>query len=120
LNDVDGKKYDVEIYTDFVIHKRDVKVHFKRMSAGEKKIATLLAYLCDPIYMENIDIICVDNLDLHVYFERHASMVDKLIEYFPNKQFIVTTHSETMINHVREVMGEDHLFNVSKIKYGED
>lgn len=118
LKDIDGKNYDIKIYTDFVIHKKGVKVHFKRMSDGEKKIATLLAYLCDPLYMDNIDIILIDNVEMHVYFKRHAAMVDKFIEHFPDKQFIVTTHSETLIEHVRENMGEEFLFDLETIKKG--
>ena len=118
LKDVNGKSYQIQIYTDFVIKKDGVRVHFKRMSAGEKKIATLLSYLCDPLYMSNIDIVVIDNAELHIYFSRHAALVDKLIECFPEKQFIVTTHSETLINHVRDTMGEDHLFNLEEIKKG--
>ena len=118
LKDIDGRKRQVEIYTDFVIHKRGVRVHFKRMSAGEKKIATLLAYLCDPLYMDNTDTILIDNLELHIYFLRHADVVDKLADCFPDKQFITTTHSETLINHVRKTMGKDHLFDLEEIKYG--
>ena len=38
LRDIDGREYEIDIHTDFVIHKRGTKVHFKRMSAGEKKI----------------------------------------------------------------------------------
>ena len=118
LKDIDGKDKKVNIYTGFIIEKKDgTRVHFKRMSAGEKKIATLISYLCDPLYMENIDIITVDNYSMHVFYTRHSFMVDKFIECFPNKQFIVTTHSETVIEHVRKNLGDDHLFDLSEIKY---
>jgi predicted ATP-binding protein involved in virulence len=115
LENFDGSKTQVEIYTDFIIHK-EKKVHFKNMSAGEKKIATLLSYLCDKMYMDSIDIILIDNIDSHVYFKRHAAMIDKIIEFFPNKQFIVTTHSGTLIQHVLDNYGRDCLFDLEEIK----
>jgi AAA15 family ATPase/GTPase len=103
-------------YDDFVIEKprgQDlVKVHFKRMSAGEKKIATLLRHLCNPEYIDNLDIIIIDNLEMHVYFKRHKSMIDKLLEHFPNKQFICSSHSETMIDHIREIRGKRSLYDI--------
>jgi len=112
-------EYDEEsyvFYDDFVIEKPRgndlVKVHFKRMSAGEKKIATLLRHLCNPDYIDNLDIIIVDNLELHIYFKRHKKMIDKLLEHFPNKQFICSSHSETMIGHIREIRGERNLYDI--------
>jgi predicted ATP-binding protein involved in virulence len=66
--------------------------------------------------MRGTDIILVDNIEMHVYFERHARMIDKLIESFPDKQFIVTSHSGVMIEHVKKTYGERCLFNVPKIK----
>jgi predicted ATPase len=108
----------VQIFTDFVIHKEDEGsiVHFKRMSDGEKKIATLLAMLCNPLNMKSSDIILIDNLEMHVYFKRHAAMVDKLLEHFPKKQFITTTHSGTLIEHVLKQYGEGCLFDLEELK----
>lgn len=89
-----------EFFTDFVIVKYGTKVHFKSMSDGEKKIATLLAGLCNPEYMDQHKIILVDNIEMHIYFKRHAKMMDLLLEKFPDKQFIVTTHSGVLIEHI--------------------
>jgi AAA15 family ATPase/GTPase len=116
LKDINGNEKDVPIYTDFIINKKGTKVHYKRMSAGEKKIATLLSFLCDPFYMENMDIIVVDNIELHIYFERHAIFIDKLLEKFPDKQFIITTHSGTMIQHIANKYGKSCLYPVHEIK----
>ena len=106
-------------YDDFVIEKvraeETVKVHFKRMSAGEKKIATLLRHLCNPEYIDFLDIILVDNIEMHVYFKRHPSMINKLMQHFPEKQFICTTHSETLINHVDEIRGGQGLFDLEGV-----
>lgn len=103
-------------YQDFVIKKGDVNVHYKAMSAGEKKIATLLRCLCDPSFIDKSDIVLIDNLELHVYFKRHKNMIDKLIEEFSEKQFIVTSHSGIMIDHVKDRFGEKCLFDISVIK----
>jgi hypothetical protein len=90
----------VDFFTDFIIKKGSVKVHFKSMSAGEKKIATVVSDLCQPINTAGRDIVLVDNVEMHVYWKRHARMIDKLRETFPEKQIVATTHSSLVINHV--------------------
>ncbi len=104
------------LFQDFVIEKGDVKVHYKAMSAGEKKIATLLRSLCDPNLVNKSDIILIDNIELHVYFKRHANMIDKILERFSDKQFIVTTHSSVIIEHVANKYGKNCLFDIPVIK----
>lgn len=114
--DGNGDGMKIDFYQDVIIDKGDVKVHFKSMSDGERKIATLLRQLCDPTIVHQADIILIDNIEMHVYFERHARMIDKLLSSFPDKQFIVTSHSGVMINHVRDKYGAECLFNVQEIK----
>jgi len=93
----------VVFHTDFIIHKPNgTKVHFKNMSAGEKKIATLLSTLCSPLNRDNYDIFLIDNFSQHVYWERHQTMVDKLLQYFSDKQFIITDHSGILIQYIQE------------------
>tara|TARA_Y100000310_G_C20699497_1_gene828390 strand:+ start:4076 stop:4978 length:903 start_codon:yes stop_codon:yes gene_type:complete len=88
----------VDFITDFVIDKFGTKVHFKRFSAGEKKIATMLNTLFNFVYgSEENHILLIDNLELHIYFRRHMKMIDKLSEHFPDRQMIVTTHSPVII-----------------------
>jgi len=112
----DIKNDKESFYQDFIIEKGKVKVHYKAMSAGEKKIATLLRSLCDPSLIDRSDIILIDNLELHVYFKRHKKMIDIFLKNFPDKQFIVTSHSGIMIEHVRDFYGEDCLFDIPVIK----
>lgn len=87
----------VGFYQDFIIDKGSEKVHFKSMSDGERKIATLLRSLCDPGLMDKSDIVLIDNIEMHAYMERHAPMIMKLIDCFPTKQFIATSHSPILI-----------------------
>ena len=98
----DDEGNEIEMITDFVIEKWGTHVHYKSMSDGEKKIAGLLRKLCNEEYMQAHDMIEIDNSVMHIYFKRHKRLVDLLIEKFPNKQFLMTTHSGILINHVDE------------------
>lgn len=107
------------IYTDLVIKKeKNVKVHYKSMSDGEKKIATLLSNLCCLEKNEKFDLILIDNIALHVYMSRHANMISKILSSFKNKQFIFTTHSFDIINYMNDIYGESSIIDLEKIKTG--
>jgi predicted ATPase len=86
-------------YQDLIVTKGKDKVHYARMSAGEKKIATMIRMLCNPDNTDDKDILLIDNMEMHVYFKRHPKMIEKLREYFPTKQIIATTHSKSMIDY---------------------
>jgi len=89
--------------TDFVIEKKNgTKVHYKRFSDGEKKIATLISSLFKRAYKdspdrENKEILIIDNIEMHIYWKRHMDLIKKMEEYFPEKQIIATTHSPIII-----------------------
>ena len=90
--------HNESFYTDFTLKKENgVKVHFKRMSDGERKIAKVVASLCDPIWMNSINIVLIDNVEMHVYMERHVKMINKILSMFPDKQFLMTTHSPVLV-----------------------
>lgn len=91
-------------YLDFVITKYgNTKVHFKRMSAGEKKIATMLRTLFNRAYdNKNAGILLIDNIEMHIYFKRHMNLVQKLEEHFADRQIIATTHSPIIINEMED------------------
>jgi len=105
----------IQFYQNFVLHKKDALVHFRRMSDGEKKIATLLRFLCDEILFNPSKIILLDNIAMHIYFKRHAILIDKLIELFPDRQFIITTHSQTIIDHISSAYGDHCLYDLETI-----
>lgn len=101
--DSQTKEY-VTYYTDFVIVKKDdgpgfpeVRVHYRRMSDGERKIATLLKQLASPMSRNRFDIYLVDNIEMHIYMARHKKLVDKLLQHFPEKQFLATSHSPILV-----------------------
>jgi AAA15 family ATPase/GTPase len=97
---VDGliEDYGEKYYTDFIIQKEDgTKVHYRRMSGGERKLTQLCDALCNSIWIDNIDIIIIDSFDKEIYFSRHAKMINTMLDTFPNKQFIIATHSPVLV-----------------------
>jgi predicted ATP-binding protein involved in virulence len=95
--------------TDFVIDKKGHLIHFKRMSAGEKKICKSFSSLLNLMYdLENPDmgeidmpgwprLLLMDNVVMHVYFDRHVQMVESLKEVFQRQQIFATTHSGILV-----------------------
>jgi predicted ATP-dependent endonuclease of OLD family len=101
--DLDYSSENISFCNDFIIIKPPygVKVHYKRMSAGEKKIATMLRILFDDCYSDkNLGILLIDNIELHLYFRRHLILLQKLNEYFGDRQIIATTHSPVIIDNL--------------------
>jgi len=96
--------------TDVVLVKNKHRIHFKRMSAGERKILKsfsevlnlmhTLAYPRpgDPAMLGWPKLLLMDNLVMHVYYDRHVTMVDCLKRVFNEQQIFATTHSGTLIN----------------------
>lgn len=118
--DADTGEYII-FKTDLIIHKEEAKVHFKRMSAGEKKIATMLAMLCSPLHYDRFDIFLIDNVAMHVYVSRHETLIDKLRQHFSGKQIFATTHSAVMIDHIGYTLGTEYLYGVhKKNRWGQD
>jgi hypothetical protein len=122
---VDDENLVKEIYyLDFILEKDNVKVHYKNLSGGEKKLATLLRYLCDPNYIDEFDIVIIDNIEKEVYFARHAPMIDKLIEYFPDKQLFISTHSPILVGlddnihniYISPYLPKNSLYPIEKFK----
>lgn len=98
ITEADGSVSTHLFYQDVIIMKGKDRVHFCRMSAGEKKIATLCRQLCDPDALLGRDIVLIDNMEMHVYFKRHPKMLAKMQEHFKGKQFLATTHSSVMVD----------------------
>ncbi len=102
---------------DFVIEKPNgTKVHYKRFSDGEKKIATLLsglfkrAHKTSPTY-ENSDILIIDNIEMHIYWKRHMKLLEMMEKYFGDKQIIATTHSPIIIHN----MDKKYLYDLEEL-----
>ncbi len=117
--------------TDVIIQKQSHKIHFKRMSAGEKKICKSFSDILNtmralehPSHGESPMIgwprlLLIDNIVMHVYYDRHVQMVECLKEVFEHQQIFSTTHSGVLIQ--RHINGENNsdeelMFDLEKIK----
>jgi predicted ATP-binding protein involved in virulence len=95
--------------TDVVIEKKGRKIHFKRMSAGEKKICKSFSDVLNNMRsMENPTkgeismpgwprILLIDNVEMHVYYDRHVQLIECLKDVFSRQQIFATTHSGILI-----------------------
>jgi len=95
--------------TDFYIIKKGYNIHFKRMSAGERKIAKAFSQTLNLIYdLENPEneeekmegfpsILLLDNIEMHIYYKRHVDFVDCIKNIFSKQQIFSTTHSGVLI-----------------------
>ena len=106
-------EFDRTYATDIIMIKsdqgQDFRIHFKRMSAGERKICKSFSSLLNLMYdLENPypgdpsligwpRILLIDNIVMHVYWDRHVSMIDCLKEQFTKQQIFATTHSAVLI-----------------------
>ena len=107
--------------TDFVIVKKKHRIHFKRMSAGERKICKSFSDLLNLIRSLEFPskdeprmvgwprILLLDNIEMHIYYDRHVTMIDCLKQVFARQQIIGTTHSGTLIQ--RALAGENDTAN---------
>lgn len=113
------KKSHNEYCTDVIIKKNELNIHFKRMSAGERKIIKSFSNLFNLMYdlahpgdsseqMLNWPrLLLLDNIEMHVYYDRHVRLIDSLKSVFREQQIFATTHSGVLIS--RFLKGEnDH------------
>ena len=116
--------------TDVILIKNEHHIHFKRMSAGERKILKSFSEVLnlmhtlanpspgDPAMVGWPKLLLMDNLVMHVYYDRHVTMVDCLKRVFNEQQIFATTHSGTLINRQLEKKNDTESelwFNLEKI-----
>jgi len=96
----------IDISPDEVIFiEKNTKVSFEQLSAGYKGVITiicdLLSRLADEQKVDNIcdfkGIVLIDEIELHLHPKWQYSFMKKLRKTFPLIQFIVTTHSSTVV-----------------------
>lgn len=108
-SDMSDNPANKDFYTDLVIIKKKHRIHFKRMSAGERKICKSFSDLLNLMHSLGHPtrgdvsmpgwprILLLDNIEMHVYYDRHVTLVDCLKKVFHQQQIIGTTHSGTLI-----------------------
>ena len=99
---------DIEIevnYKSVKFLEKGSEVSFEQLSSGYKSVITII---CDLIYrlsqiqqVSNISefkaVVLIDEVELHLHLKWQYRFMQKLRDIFPNIQFIVTTHSATVI-----------------------
>lgn len=101
-----NSQIDIDVSPDSVIFiERGSKVSFNQLSAGYRGVITII---CDLIArfseiqeVENISefqgIVLIDEIEVHLHPKWKYNFMKKLRDTFPLIQFIVTTHSPTVI-----------------------
>jgi len=107
LNELLNREVEIEITPDNVFFKeRGSSVSFEQLSAGYKGVITIICdliarlYEKQPYVVEVKDfrgVVLIDEVELHLHPKWKYNFMKKLRDTFPLIQFIVTTHSPTVI-----------------------
>jgi predicted ATP-binding protein involved in virulence len=92
------------------IEKQGEVIKVNQLSDGEKCSIALVSDLARRLAIANPQgenplagsgIVLIDEIDLHLHPLWQRTIVPKLIEIFPNCQFMISTHSPHVLTHVR-------------------
>jgi predicted ATP-binding protein involved in virulence len=95
------------------IDKNGETLNVAQLSQGEKSLIALVGDIARRLAMLNpaLDnplmgdgIILIDEVDLHLHPTWQRSLCDRLIETFPNCQFVLTTHSPLVISDCKNLL----------------
>jgi len=95
--DLKEKGEDAEVAVGFWLTKPTGKIHCRKCSAGERKLAKAFTQVVNLEAERRPEIVLIDNLELHVHYKRHLNMVEEVKDLFKGMQIIATTHSVTII-----------------------
>lgn len=98
----DRKKYN------FILEENNKKFDFHTLSDGFSAVLEILTGIMmgmekDEESLHNYDmngIVLIDELDTHLHISLQKKIFKVLTEFFPNVQFIITTHSPFILNSV--------------------
>ncbi|MBE9064136.1 AAA family ATPase [cf. Phormidesmis sp. LEGE 11477] len=92
------------------IEKNEQVLTVNQLSAGEKCLIAMVSDLARRMAIANPNaknplegegIVLIDEIDLHLHPQWQRIIVPRLLEVFPNCQFLVSTHSPHVLTHVR-------------------
>ena len=111
LDKCTGLRVVREPETTLVIDKEGVSLNVSQLSDGERGILALVLDLAKRLSQANPEsdnplqdgkaIVLIDELDLHLHPGWQRTIVEKLLQIFPECQFIATTHSPIIIGEVK-------------------
>ena len=106
-------------FSDFTIRRSPLRMEVKKngkrltvnqLSGGELILIAMIGDLARRMAIANSEstkplegsgIVLIDEIDLHLHPRWQRIIVHKLLEVFPNCQFIISTHSPHVITHVQ-------------------
>lgn len=89
--------------------KGNEKLYLDQLSDGEKGLLSLVGDLTRRLAIANPDLtdpfkgaglVLIDEIELHLHPRWQRKVIEDLKKTFPNCQFIITTHSPSVISHV--------------------
>jgi len=106
-----------------VVTKNDRELRIEQLSDGEKCLLAMVGDLArrmaianpsldNPLHGEGV--VLVDEVDLHLHPQWQRMILPRLMETFPNCQFIVTTHSPQILGEIQS----EHVFILSDEENG--
>lgn len=126
----DVRSHELEIY---IYHYNEAeKFPVRMLSDGEKGMISLVAdiayrmALLNPNLLDRVletpGVVLIDEIDLHLHPSWQKKVVGSLMSIFPNIQFIVTTHSPSILLNVpREniwILNQNEIFQPQDMTYG--
>ena len=105
------------------VKKNGKKFTIDQLSDGEKCLIAMIGDLArrmaianpvreNPLYGDGV--VLIDEIDLHLHPKWQRIVVSRLVEVFPNCQFIISTHSPHVITHVHP----DNLYVLKQTEAG--
>jgi predicted ATP-binding protein involved in virulence len=119
-------------FTDLTVRRSPLRMEIKKngkrltidqLSDGEKCLIAMVGDLArrmaiaNPVRENPLDgegIVLIDEIDLHLHPKWQHMVVSRLVEVFPNCQFIISTHSPHVITHVHP----DNLYVLKQTEAG--
>jgi predicted ATP-binding protein involved in virulence len=110
LDDFSDLRIQRSPVADMVIKKKGQKLSVNQLSSGEKSLLTMVGDLARRLAIANPGlpnplngraVVLIDEVDLHLHPKWQKGIVARLQDTFPNVQFILSTHSTLVINHLK-------------------
>lgn len=108
--DIEFKKADARNF-EVLLNDRGNEVYFEFESAGYKAIVFILLGIISEIEFRMLDnkkpakefdgVILIDEVDMHLHPAWQREVIRALKETFPNAQFIITTHSPSVLQDLK-------------------
>lgn len=115
-----------------ILEKNGEELDVNQLSQGEKSLLALVGDIARRLVIlnpsldnpfEGEGVVMIDEVDLHLHPKWQHDLIDKLVDTFPNVQFILTTHSPHVISDRNDILlyslDDGELTEMPNV-YGED